>query len=890
MLSLLVALFMTQAVDTVRVADHGIIPDTGMDCTAPLRELLESCKGDGRKVVSFEPGRYDFMTDDAVRREIFISNTSSEEECPSKEKTIGILIEGQDNLTIDGHGATFVFHGKQTMIAIIGSKDVTLKNIHVDCERPGGSELTYAGFNPPYVDVRFHKDSWYSIGDDGILDLVGEGWKTEYPHCIELDASNGHFTYSEDWDVLHSSKAVELEPGLVRFETPDGFTPTVGNTLTIRDRIRDQVGILNLENKGVTFEDCQIHYMHGLGIISQFSEDVTMRRVYCTPREGSGRVLASSADFMHFSGCRGKIKVLDCKFCGAQDDPINVHGTNLRVVAADPASKTLKLRFMHGQSYGFTAFHPGDKVALVNAESLQRYCYAHVKNVQRINDYELSVTLDKALPEELKIDSDVVENITWTPKVEIRGNHFTRTSTRGVLMTSPRKAIISDNTFLKTGMAGILIAADARDWYESGPVRDVRIERNHFIDCCYNSHQAVITIEPSNIVDGPVHGKIRVSDNVFEGEMLGRPADREPSDAIICAKSTALLTVSGNIVNGGEEAIVRSVGGTKVSTNDRQVKVLGAPEPVEMSGNPLFEGWYADPEGAVFEGEYWIYPTYSKPYREQLHLDAFSSPDLVHWTKHENIITDKQISWLYQALWAPSVIKANGKYYLFFGGNDVHEGEIGGIGVATSDSPAGPFEDALGKPLIGNIVNGAQPIDQQVFYDEASGEYYLYYGGWRHCNVAHLSKDLLSLVPFDDGEMFKEITPENYVEGPFMLKRDGRYYFMWSEGVWTRDSYCVAYAVADNPFGPFNRVGKILQSDPEVATGAGHHSVIPGPGKDEWYIVYHRHPLPEIGEDGKPMKVDGNNRVVCIDKLEFGEDGLIKPVKITFEGVAAREL
>ena len=75
------------------------------------------------------------------------------------------------------------------------------------------------------------------------------------------------------------------------------------------------------------------------------------------------------------------------------------------------------------------------------------------------------------------------------------------------------------------------------------------------------------------------------------------------------------------------------------------------------SGNPVFDGWYADPEGAVFEGEYWIYPTYSQKYEDQLHFDAFSSPDLVTWTKHENIITSKEISWLRQALWAPSVVK-----------------------------------------------------------------------------------------------------------------------------------------------------------------------------------------------------------------------------------------
>lgn len=295
-----------------------------------------------------------------------------------------------------------------------------------------------------------------------------------------------------------------------------------------------------------------------------------------------------------------------------------------------------------------------------------------------------------------------------------------------------------------------------------------------------------------------------------------------------------------------------------------------------MSGNPVFEGRYADPEGAVFDGQYWIYPTSSLPFREQLYMDAFSSPDLVHWTRHENVLTNENISWLWQALWAPSVVEKDGKYYFYFGANDVHEGEIGGIGVAVSDSPAGPFRDVLGKPLIGEIHNGAQPIDQFVFHDD-DGKWYMYYGGWRHCNVVRLNDDLISLGTHEDGSTYKEITPEGYVEGPYMLKKDGKYYFMWSEGGWTQDNYCVAYAIADNPFGPFRRIGKILQADPEVGTGAGHHSVLKGRGKDEWYIVYHRHPL---------GATDGNDRVVCVDRMYFEPDGTIRPVRITFEGVA----
>jgi beta-xylosidase len=304
----------------------------------------------------------------------------------------------------------------------------------------------------------------------------------------------------------------------------------------------------------------------------------------------------------------------------------------------------------------------------------------------------------------------------------------------------------------------------------------------------------------------------------------------------------------------------------------------------KRSGNPLFPGWYADPEVAIFGSQYWIYPTYSAPYEQQVFFDAFSSPDLVTWTKHARILDTARVKWAHRALWAPAIVAKNGRYYLFFGANDYHPEKPneppGGIGVAVADHPAGPFKDYLGHPLVGTIENGAQPIDQFVFKD-ADGQYYLLYGGWQHCNIARLKDDFTGFLPFADGTVFKSITPQNYVEGPLMFRRQGKYYFMWSEGGWTGPDYSVAYAVGDSPFGPFRRGGKILAQDPKVGTGAGHHSVVQVPGTDRWYIVYHRHPL------GDP---DGNHRVVCIEELHFGKDGLIQPVKLTTQGVAAQPL
>ncbi|KAI1470049.1 glycoside hydrolase family 43 protein [Daldinia caldariorum] len=290
------------------------------------------------------------------------------------------------------------------------------------------------------------------------------------------------------------------------------------------------------------------------------------------------------------------------------------------------------------------------------------------------------------------------------------------------------------------------------------------------------------------------------------------------------------------------------------------------------AGNPFVDGWYADPDTEIYDGLYWVFPTSSYSYDEQTYLDAFSSPDLVHWTKHPNILTTADVSWATRAVWAPAPIFRNGKYYLYFGANDIQEGEniVGGIGVAVSDKPEGPYVDAIGVPLIGEYHNGAQPIDQDVFIDD-DGQAYIYYGGHSRANVAKLNDDMVSIGTFDDGTQFKEITPKDYVEGSQMIKRNGKYYFMWSEGSWTGPDYSVSYAMSDSPLGPFTRVAKILQQDSAVAKGSGHHGVIHIPDSDIWYMVYHRRPLSEA---------DGNHRVLAYDRMYFNGDGTIQPVQM----------
>jgi beta-xylosidase len=289
------------------------------------------------------------------------------------------------------------------------------------------------------------------------------------------------------------------------------------------------------------------------------------------------------------------------------------------------------------------------------------------------------------------------------------------------------------------------------------------------------------------------------------------------------------------------------------------------------TGNPLFPGWYADPEIHCFAGRYYIYPTTSRPYAEQTFFECFSSDDLTTWTNEGVVLRLQDVRWSTNfAGWAPSCARSptDGRYYFYFSA-----GDGAGIGVAVADSPTGPFRDAIGHPLVGHYPHGAQPIDPHCFVDD-DGRAYLYFGGHGTCLVAPLTPTMQAF-----NRDFTDITPTtDYVEGPFMVKRDHLYYLMWSEGGWTDHTYAARYGIADNPFGPFELKERILENNPEVGLAAGHHSVLQLPNTvDEWVICYHRRPLDQH---------DAHSRVVCLDQLVFDPDGSIAPVVLTDSGVA----
>lgn len=310
----------------------------------------------------------------------------------------------------------------------------------------------------------------------------------------------------------------------------------------------------------------------------------------------------------------------------------------------------------------------------------------------------------------------------------------------------------------------------------------------------------------------------------------------------------------------------------------------------ELPNNPVLPGFHADPEIIYSNqtGKYYIYSTTDgQPGWGGWYYTAYSSNDLKDWT-YEGIVLDlksDQVSWADGNAWAPAIeekkTKDGYRYYLYFSGNPKNGGGKQ-IGVAIADSPTGPFTD-LGHPMITESPTGrGQQIDVDVFTDPVSGKSYLYWGNG-YMAGAELNKDMVSIKK----KTLAVLTPEGgtlqdyaYREAPYVFYRNGLYYFMWSVDDTGSPNYHVAYGTSNSPLGPIQVAADpiVTIQDPEKEIyGPAHNSVICKPGTDEWYIVYHRINKHYLDKSLSP----GTHREVCIDRLEFNEDGTIKRVKLT---------
>ncbi len=513
-----------------------ISPKQGKDNENLMLALEKAAGYKGKPVtVRLSPGIYELDRSKSTQVLYHISNTTSESEDPDPTKHIGLYLHSLKNITIDGCGSTLQMNGEMTSFVLDRCEGIILKNLNIDYKHPTQTEVEVLEEGKDYLIVQVHPTSQYRIVDEQ-LEWYGDGWSFKNGIAQSYDRAS-NMTW-RSWSPMENLiRAVELRPNVLYLQYKE--KPQVGLHIVfqMRDSFRDEVSGFVNRSKNVQLENLNFYYLGNFGVVCQYSENVTFDRCNFAPRPDSGRTNAGFADFIQVSGCRGMIDIRNSRFSGAHDDPINIHGTHLRVTEFLSPNR-LKVRFMHDQTFGFEAFFKGDDIELVDPLSLLAVEKAKVKEAKLVTPREMELTLSGPLsPEVIQRKDLVVENVLWTPEVRITNNYFERIPTRGILITTRRKSLIEGNTFYGMQMSGILVADDGLSWYESGPVHDLTIRRNTFFNC----GEPVINIDPENReYKGAVHKNITIEENYFYM--------RKNSSSVIRAKAVDGLVIRHNLI------------------------------------------------------------------------------------------------------------------------------------------------------------------------------------------------------------------------------------------------------------------------------------------------------------------------------------------------------
>lgn len=503
----------------INITDFGALPDSRKNTTPIIRDVLEKYKGKSNLKIIFPGGRYDFWQDGSTRKVYFESNTVD-----NNPKSCPIYIYKMRDLIIDGQHSTFVFHGQVQPFTVDSSENITIQNVKIDWDIPLTAQAKVQSVTKNSVDINIDSCQYPFEIIGGKLFFLGEGWKSIWKGVMEYDHATGNIVTESGDQCLgkgwNNYTAVRTSQNTVRLQYPFLRQPAVNNYLILRHSPRDHSGIFIVNSKEIYLENMTIHYACGLGTLAQYSQNLYFKDIEFIPNRSKNRYFSGHADGFHISNCKGEVVIDSCKFQGLMDDPINVHGTTVKIIGKKN-DYGLICRFMRPTTKGFRWADPQDTISFITHGNMQAVGKGIVREFKALSVDTFEISFTNIIPSSIT-SGDALENLSWAPDVTIRNSLFDGSNrARGVLVSTPGKVMIENNVFNSSGSA-ILIAGDANYWYESGAVKDVTIRNNEFINCLTSLYQfceAVISIEPEIPVLKPgspaYHRNIRILNNTF---------------------------------------------------------------------------------------------------------------------------------------------------------------------------------------------------------------------------------------------------------------------------------------------------------------------------------------------------------------------------------------
>lgn len=502
-----------------------------------LSEIIKAAQ-DG-DYIKLETKVYEVAPEDSFHlKGFFFSNTAKFEENPDGERFSAIYLDGKNNITIDGNGATIMIHGKMTPFIFCQCNNIVMKNITFDHYRPTMTEFTVTDSAPGYAVIHINDEFAYRT-DGNMLYWCGDNNKNNEPYWEIPYKGKGVLTNAFDpsTQVIDDmicgegdsrggfpdiAELEELSKGVLKllFRDKKRHIP-VGTVAQTRSIKRVQTGGAIDRCKDVTLENLRIMSMNCFGVLAQNSRNILYNKLDCMPKEG--RTIVSDADFFHFSGCSGEVKVISCKAKGAHDDIINIHGTHLRIIKIDRSNNTILVRYSHPESWGFEAYGAGDSIEYVCGNTLLPYGEATVISSEKITPTDVLIKVD-VLPDREPEQNDVVENVSRTASLTVEDNVFECIPSRAILCTTRKDVVIRNNTFRNMGAAALCVADDANFWFESGRSGIIYFENNTVVNCaarCSSFGSDVIRYEPvvmDKLSKKPVHKKLILRNNRFISE------------------------------------------------------------------------------------------------------------------------------------------------------------------------------------------------------------------------------------------------------------------------------------------------------------------------------------------------------------------------------------